>query len=688
MGGRYYQRQRPRGYSVNVDVVVWDPASTDAEAQLNAVLAIHKANRGTLGPMPDAAFRERARHQGLLLGLVDASVSGYVLFDIPRSNLIKLVHVCVTDGARGTGLARDMVQLAIQLNPHRSEIAASCRTDYGMDGFWRSLGMHVASERPGRALSGSILMNWVKRIHIDRGLDLLESAFLDSSLPIAVLDTNIINDLFLPPQIQRDHRDETMELLADWLQPLITFAVSGEVDTEISQNQDREIRTKVRAASQHLTRLSTLRPSDRELEDEWLDATDPRTLAKDPSLRFDVLQLADAVHAGADYFVTNDSNVHLAAATAWNVRERSIRVVRPHELIAALSPEAFMSDFRSNLIDDGDLEWREVTSAEPGLEPAFRVYDAESRPNVFNQRLRALLAKRRTTTVQKLVDKQGALWALAAFELDGDTLRLPMIRAIRGERGSTVAFQLLRHFRRSAVEHHAIRLEISETAISDTLDAALKADGFTDGTKRIAELGPETATIQELGLRSSAEVALAERYKWPLVVRDAGLPTFLIPIQPRWATNLLGLNDGLISLRRRGLGLSRELVYFSGSRIEPKELPARILWYATADKTATTRKIVARSVLVDSARISAEEAVRRFNQIGVLRPSDITGAADRTGKVNVVRFQDTELLRRQISRHDEIFKRYVKDTVQTMKQVDPHMFDDVIAAQSDGRSTV
>lgn len=672
---------------MSVEVVVWDPASANADTHLNSVLAIHKANRATLGPMPDTAFRERARHQGLLLGLVDGIISGYVLYDIPRSNLIKLVHVCVMENARGTGLARDMVQTAIQLNPRRSEIVASCRTDYGMNVFWRSLGMHIASERPGRALNGSILMNWVKRINIDRGLDLLESAFVNSSLPIAVLDTNVINDLFSPPEIQRDHREETIELLADWLQPLVTFAVSGEVDTEVSQNQDRVTRTKVRAASQHLSRLSTLRPSDRGLEDEWLAATDPRILAEDPSLRLDVLHLADAIHAGADYFVTNDSNVHDAAATAWNIQEQRIQVVRPHELIAALSPEVYLSDFRSNLIDDGDLEWQEVTNAEPNLESAFRVYGVERRPNVFNQRLRELLAKRRTVRVQKLVDKKGALWALAAFEIEGETLRLPMIRAIRGERGSTVAFQLLRHFRRVAVEHAATCVELHDAAISVTLDTALKADGFSEGSPRTAVLGPSTATVEDLVLHSSAEVVLAERHRWPLVIQNAQLPTFMIPIQPRWATNLLGLNDGLISLRRRGLGLSRELVYFSGSRIEPQELPARILWYATADKTTSIRKIVARSILVDSARISAEEAVKRFRQIGVLRPSDITDAADRSGRVNVIRFQDTELLRQQVSRHDEIFKRYVKDTVQSMQQVSPSMFDDVIAAQFHGQQS-
>lgn len=674
---------RPEKAALSINVVAWDPATVDAEVQFNSVLAIHKANRTRLGPMPDAAFRDRARHKGLLLGLVDEEIRGYVLYDIPRNNLIKLVHVCVSDTARGTGLARILVDTAIALHPRRSLITAACRTDYGIDGFWQSLGMHAASERPGRALSGSTLTNWVKRINIEGGLDLLESASLESGLPIAVLDTNIIGDLFSPPELRRDHREETVELNADWLQPLVTFTVSGEVDNEISRNQDSVMRTRLRSASQHLTRLSTLRPGDRSLEDALLAATDPALLAQDSSLRQDVLHLADAIHAGADYFVTNDGNVHLAAA-GWNPAALGIAVVRPHQLIAGLSPESFMSDFRSNLIDDGDLEWQDVASEDAILEVAFRVYDIESKPNFFNQRLRELLAKRKTTSVQKLVDGQGSLWALAAFELDGATLRLPMIRVIRGERGSTVAFQLLRYLRRIAWEHGATYVEVTDRAVSPTIEAALRNDGFSDIAPRGASLGPASSTAQLLGLVSAAEVALAERRQWPLIVEGAQLPTYIIPIKPKWATSLLGMNDGLFSARRRGLGLSRELVYFSGSRIVPKSLPARILWYVSSDKTTSVSRIIARSMLVDAARLPAENAVARFVKLGVLRRSEIEGAADRSGKVNVIRFQDTELLRRTVSRHDEIFKKFVKDKVQSMQSVDPQMFDDVMALQLDG----
>jgi len=417
-----------------------------------------------------------------------------------------------------------------------------------------------------------------------------------------------------------------------------------------------------------------------------LAATDPRLVSKDPSLRSDILHVADAIHAGADYFVTNDGNLNLASQ-GWNLPGRHIQVVRPHQLIATLVPESFITDFRSHLIDDGDLEWHTVLDVEPEFEPAFRVYEVEKRPNNFTQRLRELLSKRKTTTVQKLTDDKGNLWALAAWELDGTVVRVPLLRSVRGERGSTVAFQLLRHFRRTAWEHGATRLEIADGAVSTTLDAALTADGFGSMTPRTAELGPVTALAASLDLATPAAIGLAERHFWPLVVRESGLTTYLIPIQPRWATSLLGLNDGLFSMRRRGLGLSRELVYFSGSRVEPARLPARVLWYASSDEGTqhAIRSIVARSLMVDAVRLPAEEALSRFGRVGVLRRSEIQAAADTDGKVNVIRFEDTELLDRPISRHHEIFKHYVKGNVQSIRQVDTRMFDEVMALQATHR---
>lgn len=668
---------------MNGDIVVWDPEDPAADVLLDGVLALHKANRSTLGPMPDDGFRDRARHGGLLIASTSGRVVAYALYDIPRHNLIKLVHLCVSRDVRGAGWARALVDAAIRRHPGRSFVTAACRTDYGMDGFWRALGMHATSEKPGRALNGSILTNWVKRVNLDSGLDLLETAALGSGVPVAILDTNVIGDLFCPPDVRRDQREESSALHADWLQPLVAFAVSGEVDNELSRIAEPAERRHLRAETSHLTRVSTRRPTDRHLEDALLAAIAPDLLAKDTSLRSDVLHVADAVHAGADYFVTNDGNVHLAAAT-WGPLLRGMRVLRPHELVGALTPQSFLSDFRSRLIDDSDLEWAPVTAIHQALEASFRVYTSEPRPADFDRTLRELLARPQDTTVQELTDGDGRLWALAAVTSEDDALRLPLLRAIRGERGGTVAFQLVRHFRRMAWERGLSRVEVTDRALSPTLDAALTADGFTPSTPRTATLGPATASRAELALPTAVDVSLVERTRWPLVVTGASLPTYLIPIQPKWASRLLGMDDGLFSVRRRGLGLSRELVYFSGSKIRPRELPARVLWYSSSDKGTSVSRIVARSVMIAATRLPVHDAVTRFASLGVLRRSDIEAAAGEDGTVNVIRFQDTELLPVSISRSDDIFRTYVKGEVQSMRSVDPDFFDEVLRRQSEG----
>lgn len=664
---------------MGVRVAVWDPGAPEADEQFSAVLALHKLNRSTLGPLPDTAFRDRAKHNGLLLGIRGSQVIAYLLYDIPRHNLIKLVHLCVDESARGSGIARALVDEAVRLHPRRSMVAAACRTDYGLDGFWRSLGMHVASEKSGRALNGSTLANWIKRVNVEDGLDLLETASLSSGRPLAVLDTNIVGDLFCPPGERRDHREESAELSADWLQSLVTFTLSGEVNNEISQIQDPDLRNHLRAATGHLTRLSTRRPGDRSLEDALLAALDPE-LAKDRSLRSDVLHVADAVHAGADYFVTNDSNV-CEAAPAWAPYLGGTQIVRPHQLVRALSPESYMSDFRSSLIDGSDLDWHPIKEAESVLEPAFRVYELERKPADFHRRIRELLA-RPNIVVEKLVDGDERLWALAAHETSGNALRLSLLRTIRGQRGTTVAFQLVRHFRRVAWSLGATRIEVIDNALSPTVDAALSADGFGDGPTRVATLGPALQPAENFGVVSALDVVRAERHHWPMVVRGAGLPTYLIPIRPAWASRLLGLNDGLLFTdRRRGLGLSRELVYFSGSRVTPSPLPARVLWYASGDKTTQVSRIVARSIMVDAVRVRTEDAITQFAHLGVLRQSEIRASADRSGRVSVIRFQDTELLSEPVSMRDELFRSYVRGEVRSMRSVDPEFFDLVLDRQ-------
>src|SRR5262249_14594300 len=89
--------------------------------------------------------------------------------------------------------------------------------------------------------------------------------------------------------------------------------------------------------------------------------------------------------------------------------------------------------------------------------------------------------------------------------------------------------------------------------------------------------------------------------------------------------------------RADALGMSREHVYYSGSRQRPR-LPARILWYVSGDRCV---RAVSR---VDEVVVERPRTLhRRYQHLGVWQLHDIEQAATR-GKAMALRFSDTELL--------------------------------------------
>jgi GNAT superfamily N-acetyltransferase len=658
-------------------VSAWDSTSTNALATLRAALALWKKNSSTLGFLPTAAFTDRARKGGFLVGEVDGKVAGYCLFDIHRAGYIKLVHVCVDDDARGTGLGKAMVDFAIEQNPMATGVLADCRRDYGIDRFWQSVGMFPKSEKPGRAKSGSILIRWWRALG---QLDLFEEAALSSGLPLVAIDSNIVSDLWGSPD-GRTNRELSMSLLSDWMQEAVTLAVSVKVNVEINAIQDGAERKKQNDGAAYLMRLRTTRPDDRAIEDELTAHIDEALLKKDASLRDDVEHLADAIRAGADYFVTNDSNF-IAGTAQWAAQRYGIDVVRPHKLVAEIGRGLDRPMFESRLIETVDLAWSAaVDRDEAELDALFRAPD--EKPPLFRQRVRQAIAGHPATKAEVLHDDRDRAWALVAFGLDGDELVVTMFRVLRGERAPTTALQLARYLRRQAVEASAKTVRIDDPHLEDAVLDALRLDPF-DLTSAVP-----TATVvnRRWSMRELAEnlpeedVTGAERRFWPLLVVESQVPTYLVPIHPRHAERLFGYSDGaLFHMRRRSLGLSRELVYFHAGQEKLPSGPSRLIWYVTADKTTEVRRVVGFSRATESLRLPPKEAHERFGHLGVLGPRDIEAVAKR-GKVHVVRFEDTELLSTPLSRNDlkPLFERHgVKANFPSLRKVPTPLFDEIV----------
>lgn len=667
-----------------VEVRPWDPTSPNAEDEFQKVVELHRSNKATLGHLPFSAFREAGERAHLLLGFVDGAVRGYLLYSTPRHQTLKLVHICVSGDARGHGLARAMTATATDANPERAVMTAHCRSDYGIDGFWRSLDMTPVGQRPGRAAAGSTLTIWMRRIG---QLDLLESALYDSSRALAVLDSNVVIDLYSSEALERPDRQESMGISADWLDDLVDFAVSPEVGVDLNNLQPPIERQRVQSG---IGALVSLRrdSSMRDTAEELIARMPLELVQKDPSLRDDAKHLADAILAGADYFVTRDQNL-LDATHGWAFAEHGIEVVRPVEVIQRFMPPVAISAFRSEQLESVGLRWVQVADVTRDLEEAFLDSATAEKGTAFRKQLQAALAHPAAARVEELVDDRGRRWALLGTEVADKRLSVSTVRVGRGRLGATIAFQLIRYIRTLALARGASTIAITEPTLGSTVREALEADGFV-GTPLSVSLArtPEDSAVATV--LDADEVAAYERRNWPQVIAGRDIPVWIIPIQPRFARELIGYNDTLLQVREKpALGLAREFVYFAAPKVKRWQLPARVLWYVTkddhADERRSIRAVVAFSRVVDSAVMSVEDAVEQYRALGVLREREIR-ARSHKGEVLVLRFEDTHEFSRPVGRrtlNQLLRKHQITTSLITMRAAKPGFFDEILSLQRD-----
>lgn len=426
------------------------------DSDYGRVIELHRSNKATLGLLPYAAFEEAAATDHLMVGVIEGEVSGYVLFGTPRQQQLKLVHVCVDAAARGTGLAKTMIDAVIAANPGRTMMTAHCREDYDIDGFWRALDMAPVGQRPGRAAKGSILTIWARRIG---QLDLFEAALYDSANPLAVLDTNVIIDLFASEAMPRPDRPESLGLGADWLVDVLELAISPEVTADVKQLDPGE-REHVQQRLDGLVTLrreSGMRATAKELE-RLMPA---ELLVRDRSLQEDARHLADAILAGADYFVTRDVNL-INATTDWIQPAYGIEVVRPVDLIRRFIPPSAPTTFRSGHLESVGLSWVALPADLHDVSERFVNSGRREKASHLKRALQAALAAPATAQVEVLVDDRDREWALLATEVDSEGLVVPVLRVARGYLGETISFQLVRYLRSLALARGLTSLTITD----------------------------------------------------------------------------------------------------------------------------------------------------------------------------------------------------------------------------------
>jgi hypothetical protein len=416
------------------------------------------------------------------------------------------------------------------------------------------------------------------------------------------------------------------------------------------------------------------------------------TLIADHSLGDDLKHVADAVNAGAAYFVTNDRSL-ISATNGVRHLLGSLRVLRPHELVVEVLRAGQRPSYEPRLIESLDFVWRSAVAEDRNeLRRLFQDHETGEKAKSFDRALDAAIA-RIPNAVSVLCDERGIRYALLAQSARGSAVQVEMLRVASGARAQTVALQLARWLRSQAVAAGVEYVQVKDAALG-RVASALLIDGFVrsaEGFEARVHDSPASVTdlarhLPDLPLGSNRDVATAERTLWPLIVLDAEVPTYVAPIQPRHADRLFGFSTGtLFAMRKPTLGLSREHVYFSKARTVP-EPGARLIWYVTKDDTNVVRMLAAHSRVIEALRMAPEEAHNRFAHIGVLPKRMVMASVAKDGMVAVVRIEDTRLLHAPLSRGEatRLFRRHhVGTPILTFRRVDSKLFDDLIRGGSE-----
>ena len=216
--------------------------STLTVSELDAVDRLMKQNSATLGFLPTAALNEYIS-RGNAIGAWNArnEIVGYLLYGINR-NSFRIAHLCVSQMARGQGIARTLLEelkrkATTQKRSH--SIAAGISQAHAL---WPKLGFVPMSEKPGRSKAGYLLTFWCLTIAQNDQLSLFQAASADDTLDV-VIDAQIFFDLI---NQNRNQMEVSKALLSDFLAEAVTLNITDELMVEIDRSNDATQREAAR----------------------------------------------------------------------------------------------------------------------------------------------------------------------------------------------------------------------------------------------------------------------------------------------------------------------------------------------------------------------------------------------------------------------------------------------------------
>lgn len=628
--------------------------------QLQRVMALHRLNAKTLGFFPKGAFEDHAKLRQIIAASdTMGNCLGYLLYRVARGR-VAIVHLCVADAARGTGVARRLVDHLKQETKSLEGIGLFCRRDYDMTHLWSKFGFEAVNAKTGRGKDGAELTFW----WFSHGHEDLFSRASEPD-PVrqrVVIDANVFYDLFA-----RDtpESEDSKALLADWVQASIELVITKELRNEIAKAPNEKQRSASRAEA---TRYKTLSADDTVFQGLCTELRPRLPASTTLNDEADLRQVAYAIAGSAPFMVTRDQTLVDRCESLY--QSHGLMVLHPAELINHLDGVEREGDYRPARIAGSRLKNSLLrTESLDVVVEAFKAPD--ERASDFKKSLHHCLSQPKTTDVQVITDNADAHVVLGVMDRQQlHILHVPVLRHGRHPMAATMLRNFLRACLASAARERRCVVTVTDTRLSDVDKDILKEFGFAScgdtwakialqavgdletirnavtSLRLSANLEPAkraalNAITNALELREMAAFATIERQLWPAKVVELNVPTFIVSIKPKWAQHFFDaeLGSQLLFGLREDLHLGVEGAYYRSTENNNLTVPGRVLWYVSKDSGDGSMTIKACSQLEEVVVGKPKELFRRFQRLGVYEWRDVYAAAGNDISKDIVAFR-------------------------------------------------
>ncbi len=674
--------------------------TTDAQIKIEAidnhsphlekVKKLWRANSKTLGNFPKGAFEDHATRRQILIALDSGSnCVGYLLYRSSR-DWFAIAHLCIDPDCRGKGVAKQLVEHLKQITTSSRGIKLKCRRDYNLQGMWSSFGFIPTLDVEAKAKNKKLTI-WVLEHNPLPLFSTMIQQQLESKL-CAMIAPDIFFDLYAEENNENIDSGEQNILLVDWIETELNLCINDEIFYQIDQIDNSQERDSRRYFAESFTCLPY---NNQRLEGNFNLLQEIiiryRLVINESNLRY----LAKSITSESHVFLTKDKQLlNLANVIYENFR---LSVIHPEELILQLDELRDKPDYQPVRLSGTNLEQIQVKSGQEDVLANY-FYNSQVKENQaeFQQQLRRYLAESDKFECVVVRESDTNPLALIVYgKHKTHELEIPILRVGNHKLSSTLARHIIfksilksareqRHFTRITDPYleDAVTEAIQEDAFVKVQNGWLKANlsvvkTFSELSKYItslvSNLGEEYNFIRELANSLNNENIVIdaqksvdiERFLFPTKIINSENPTFIIPIQPRWASCLFDEHLATQMLPLDGFGakpelaFNRDAVYYRAIKnSRGLNAPCRILWYISETQGEGKGKgfqdvgyIGACSYVDEVICGKPKELYRRFQRLGVYQLSDVESISKdkNTGNIMAIRFSNTELFHNPVS---------------------------------------